>query len=79
MFENFKKLEEVNFDEITITSSFSLLVIDENSKGYSIEDIPNVVVNASKVDGEKCQRCWKYEAKLIKDEICNRCNAVLSK
>jgi len=77
--ENYKKLEEVNFDEITITSTFTLFVIDENSKGYSIDDIPNVIVHASKNDGEKCQRCWKYEAKLIKNEICNRCNAVLSK
>ena len=77
--ENYKKLEEVNFDEITITSKFSLFVIDENSKGYSIDDIPNVIVHASKVNGEKCQRCWKYEAKLIKNEICNRCNDVLFK
>ncbi len=77
--ENHKKLEEVMFDEITITSSFSLYVIDEKSKGFSIEDISDVIVKASKVNGEKCQRCWKYEAKLINDEVCNRCNTVIFK
>ena len=70
---------KVMFDEITITSSFSLYVIDEKSKGFSIEDISDVIVKASKVSGEKCQRCWKYEAKLINDEVCNRCNTVIFK
>ncbi len=77
--ESFKKLESVMFDEITITSSFSLNVIDEKSNGFSIEDISDVIVKASKVHGSKCQRCWKYEAKLVKDEVCNRCNAVVFK
>jgi len=35
--ESYKKLEKVMFDEITITSSFSLYVIDEKSKGFSID------------------------------------------
>ena len=74
-----KKLDKVMFDEITITSSFSLFVIDEKSNGFSIEDISDVIVKASKVNGEKCQRCWKYEAKLINDEVCNRCNTVIFK
>ena len=77
--DSYKKLEKVMFDEITITSSFSLYVIDEKSKGFSIEDISDVIVKASKVNGEKCQRCWKYEAKLINDEVCNRCNTVIFK
>ncbi len=77
--KSYKKLEKVMFDEITITSSFSLYVIDEKSKGFSIEDISDVIVKASKVNGEKCQRCWKYEAKLINDEVCNRCNTVIFK
>ncbi len=77
--DSYKKLEKVMFDEITITSSFSLYVIDEKSNGFSIEDISDVIVKASKVNGEKCQRCWKYEAKLINDEVCNRCNTVIFK
>jgi len=56
-----------------------LYVIDKKSNGFSIEDISDVTVKASKVNGEKCQRCWKYEAKLVKDEVCNRCNTVIFK
>ena len=34
------------FDEITITSSFSLYIIDDNTNGFSIDDIPDVIVKA---------------------------------
>ena len=73
----YKTVNDVAFDEITITSSFKLHVISANSPGFEIEDLPNVKVKASKVNGIKCQRCWKYEDKLINDEICIRCNEAL--
>ena len=66
------------FDEITITSSFSLHILDSNTSGYSIDEIPDVIVKASKLMDKNAQRCWKYEAKLVKNEICNRCNTVLT-
>ena len=74
-----KRANDVAFDEITITSSFKLHLISANSPGFEIEDLPNVKVKASKVNGFKCQRCWKYEDKLINDEICNRCNDAIIK
>ena len=76
--ENFDKVNEVMFDEIAITSSYKLHVLDENSQGFSIDEIENVKVQASKVSGQKCQRCWKYEKELVKNEICNRCNDAIS-
>ena len=76
--ESFDKVNEVMFDEIAITSSFKLHTIDENTQGFSIDDIENVKVQASKVSGLKCQRCWKYEQELVKNEICNRCNDAIS-
>ena len=66
------------FDEIAITSSFKLEIINKSSKGFSIEDLPNIIVKASKVSGEKCQRCWKYQNKLINNEICERCNDAIN-
>ena len=63
--ENFDKVNEVMFDEIAITSSYKLHVLDENSQGFSIDEIENVNVQASKVSGQKCQRCWKYEKELV--------------
>ena len=51
--ESFDKVNEVMFDEIAITSSFRLHILDENSQGFSIDDIENVKVLASKVSGQK--------------------------
>ena len=76
--ESFDKVNEVMFDEIAITSSFKLHILNENNQGFSIDDIENVKVEASKVSGQKCQRCWKYEKELVKNEICNRCNDAIS-
>ncbi len=76
--ENFDKVNEVMFDEIAITSSYKLHELDENSQGFSIDEIENVKVQSSKVSGQKCQRCWKYEKELVKNEICNRCNDAIS-
>ena len=72
--EILSKVNDVKFSEVTITSSYNLYPLEENSDGYEIEDLPDIKVVASKVKGMKCQRCWKYENKLIHDEICIRCD-----
>ncbi len=46
--------------------------------GFSLEDVKNVEIVVSKTSGKKCQRCWKYKDKLIRDEICNRCDDAIS-
>ncbi len=76
--ELFKKIQDVAFDEITITSSFKLHPFDKNQKGFELEDLPNIKIKASKFIGEKCQRCWKYKKNLIKNEICERCDKALT-
>ena len=76
--ETLSKVEGVAFDEISITSSFKMHLLDSNSNGFAIAEIQNVKVRVSKVNGEKCQRCWKYEENLINNEICNRCNNAIS-
>ena len=60
--------------ELNKKSDVVTVVIDVSFK----DDIENVKVQASKVGGQKCQRCWKYEQELIKNEICNRCNDAIS-
>ena len=42
------------------------------------EDKPNIKVQPSKVSGNKCQRCWKFDDKLFNDEICKRCNEAIN-
>ena len=77
--ETLSKVKDVSFSEIAITSSFKLCIMDQNSDGFSIDEIPNVKVQVSKASGTKCQRCWKYESNLVNEEICSRCNDALSK
>ncbi len=76
--EIFKVIQDIHFNEIAITSSFKINIIDENTVGFELQDIPNTKVKASKVDGKKCQRCWKYEDDLIEDEICKRCHDAIN-
>ena len=72
-----KSLGKRNLSQENLAQAF-IHILDENSQGFSIDDIENVKVQASKVGGQKCQRCWKYEQELIKNEICNRCNDAIS-
>ena len=78
MQEIFSKIQDVSFNEIAITSSYKLNIMNEKSSGFVLEDIPNIKVKASKVDGYKCQRCWKYEEQLIEEEICKRCHEAIN-
>ncbi|MDC3131389.1 isoleucine--tRNA ligase [Pelagibacteraceae bacterium] len=71
------QVNDIKFNEVTITSSYDLYPLEENSFGFEIEDLPGIKVKASKVNGTKCQRCWKYEHKLINEEICIRCNEAI--
>ena len=73
-----KNINNINFSEVAITSSFKLHEINNNTDGFSLDEIPNVIVKAIKVKGQKCQRCWKYEDTLIKNEICDRCNNAIN-
>jgi hypothetical protein len=43
---------------------------------YSLDDDKSIGVLVSRVDGKKCERCWKYYPKLT-DHICDRCNNVI--
>ena len=53
-------------------------ILSENSQGFEIEDLPNIKVTATKVNGDKCQRCWKYEDQLVNNETCQRCNDAIN-
>ena len=72
-----QKIKEIDFKEIAITSSFNLYSISKDVKGFVLDDIKNVIVVVNKNKGSKCQRCWKYSERLVKDEICNRCHETI--
>ena len=72
-----QKIKEIDFEEITITSSFNLYSISKDVKGFALEAVKNVIVIVSKTKGSKCQRCWKYNQTLVNAEICNRCHETI--
>ena len=74
-----KKIEEINFDEIAITSSFQLLDYKNKKDFFELEDINDVAVTVEKTDGQKCERCWKYTDILPDKKICQRCDEAIKK
>jgi len=72
-----ESIEGINLDEISITSSFDVFEYNNNKDGFEMEDIMGVKVVVEKNQGQKCQRCWKYEAKLNFEKICQRCEEAI--
>ena len=74
-----KTIEEINFDEIAITSSFQLLDYKHKKDYFALEEIDDVAVAVEKNDGQKCERCWKYTDILQDKQICQRCDEAIKK
>ncbi len=75
--DNLKKIKDLNFAEIAITSTANINLLNETINAFTIEDIENVAVLVSKTNGKKCQRCWKYEQQLFNEDLCNRCSEAI--
>ncbi len=48
-----------------------------SGKGYHGEAVPGLTVQVENAQGEKCQRCWKYDPQVGEEGLCPRCAAVL--
>ncbi len=59
--------------DVSVADVFSVITVSE----VTIQKALQLSVVASKADGEKCERCWKY-GKLI-NGLCSRCAGVVSK
>jgi len=68
-----KKIEGITFDEIAITSSFEIMKTQNENSFFSLEEVEDVEIEVIKVNGHKCNRCWKYKARLNNNDICDRC------
>ena len=71
------EINDINFDEIAITSSFEILDFSNKNEKFSLDDIEGVCVVVEKSEGKKCNRCWKYKESLSSQDICNRCEEVI--
>ena len=76
--KNFQILKEIDFKEISITSSAKAHTIVKDAVGFSLDEVKDVTIKVVKASGNKCHRCWKYENELINNEICSRCSKVIS-
>jgi isoleucyl-tRNA synthetase len=63
--------------EITITSSATLLKGPGPDDGFTLDDIPGVVVSPALAKGRKCERCWQVLDEVGENDaeggICDRC------
>ena len=66
-------ISDISFDEIAITSSFEIISTKTSTHHFSLEEIEDVEIEVIKVEGSKCNRCWKYKDQLINNDICDRC------
>ncbi len=72
--EMINKTNDVNFAEIGITSAASVQEYKDNISGFTIENVKDVLIEVSKANGKKCNRCWKILLEVNNEkEICNRC------
>lgn len=67
---------EAFFKEFLIVSKFNLV---SSPEGLQPSEIKGVFVDARRVDGDKCPRCWNYEVSTHPDKLCKRCQLVVGK
>ena len=59
-------------EQISIVSKIKVIVSTPPSDCYRLESNDSIGVIVTKIDGEKCERCWKYFQSL-ENTICERC------
>lgn len=75
-------LEGIDFAEICITSSITVLVGDGPADAFRTDDAKGVAVVPQQASGLKCERCWQVlpEVGHVKghDDLCKRCAEAVS-
>tara|TARA_Y100000996_G_scaffold266092_1_gene209369 strand:- start:157 stop:2967 length:2811 start_codon:yes stop_codon:yes gene_type:complete len=74
-----KKINLVNnemVEQVSIVSKIEIKKEDLPQNCYTLDDDKSIGVVVSRVDGHKCERCWKYFSKLT-DNVCIRCKEVI--
>ncbi len=74
-----EELNNIDFDEISITSSYEICDYKNKNDLFSLDDVDEVGIEVFKTDGYKCERCWKFKKELTTNNICERCEEVIKK
>ena len=71
----------LNAAELFITSSAEFSTEAPMEKGFSLIDMPDIVVVTKQAEGKKCGRCWKVLSEVGQDaktpDICGRCSEAI--
>ena len=74
-----KKINLVNnemVEQVSIVSKIEIKKEGLPQNCYTLDDDKSIGVVVSRVDGHKCERCWKYFSNLT-DNVCIRCKEVI--
>mgnify|MGYP003315760027 FL=1 len=75
--KNINEIDSDTLENISIISELTILNEKPPEGSYISESEKDVGIVVKKVDGNKCERCWKYYPNLEKD-ICLRCEQVIN-
>jgi len=76
--KSFNEIDSDTLKNISIISELTILNESPPESSYISESDKDVGIVVKKVDGNKCERCWKYYPNLFKD-MCARCEQVVCK
>lgn len=72
-----------NLNDIFIVSAARLVDSIEDEAAYNGKDIQGLVIKVNKAEGQKCDRCWRFDTTIGNDPdhstACARCAAALKK
>ena len=74
--EYFQILEDLDLNDFFITSKTKISQKKEEDF-VCFEEDKNIYVKVEKINGKKCDRCWKFFDELNKNLICNRCDEAI--
>ena len=69
-------LDYDTIEQISIVSKIEVIVSTPPADCYFLESNNLIGVIVSKMNGEKCERCWKYFSSL-ENNLCKRCVSVI--
>jgi isoleucyl-tRNA synthetase len=79
------KADKIKMQDALIVSQAEIsesMPSDSASLSWYKTELLNCQIGVTKAEGLKCERCWKYDTEVGKDEshptVCARCAAVLS-
>ena len=74
--KKFNLIDSEIVGQVSIVSNVEIKRSSPSEDCYFLDDDKSIGVLISRVDGKKCERCWKYYPELL-ENICARCDQVL--